>query len=86
MLALMLALGTSVFAAGADKSVVVKAGDTMRFDVTKIEAVAGTTLEIKLDNNGKLPKAAMGHNLVVLKKSANPMQFANGAMMVRDTE
>ncbi len=58
----------------------------MKFDVVKIEAKAGTELTIQLDNVGKLPKNAMGHNLVVLAKAANAAQFANAAMTARDNE
>ncbi|MCF3652320.1 plastocyanin/azurin family copper-binding protein [Synoicihabitans lomoniglobus] len=84
--ALIFAVSGAAIAAEPDQSVTVKAGDTMRFDVTKIEAVAGTTIAITLENTGKLPKAAMGHNLVVLTKDANAAKFANAAMMARDAE
>ena len=68
------------------KEVTVVANDQMKFSVTRIEAAAGSTISISLVNEGKLPKNAMGHNLVVLKKSANAMQFANAAMTAVKTE
>ena len=68
------------------QSVKVIANDQMKFNVTRIEASAGSTISITLVNEGKLPKSAMGHNLVVLKKSANAMQFANAAMTAVKTE
>ena len=70
----------------AGKTVKVVANDTMKFDVTKIEAAAGSQLTITLVNTGSLPKAAMGHNLVVLKKDANSGAFANAAMTSPQTE
>jgi azurin len=72
--------------APAGKTVTVTANDTMKFDVTSIEAAAGTELTITLVNTGALPKAAMGHNLVLLKKSANSGAFASAAMTAPQTE
>jgi azurin len=72
--------------APAAQSVTVVANDMMKFDVTRIEAVGGTELTITLKNTGSLPKAAMGHNLVVLKKDANASAFANAAMVSAKTE
>ncbi len=73
-------------APAAGQEVVVEANDQMKFSVTRIEAKAGSTLSITLKNVGKLPKTAMGHNLVVLTKAANAMQFANAAMTAAKTE
>lgn len=72
--------------APAGKTVKVVANDTMKFDVTKIEAAAGSELTITLVNAGSLPKMAMGHNLVVLKKDANSSAFAMAAMTSPQTE
>tara|TARA_R110002167_G_scaffold313469_2_gene519124 strand:- start:338 stop:892 length:555 start_codon:yes stop_codon:yes gene_type:complete len=72
--------------AEAGQTVTVIANDTMKFDVTRIEAAAGTQLTITLKNSGSLPKAAMGHNLVVLKKEANAGAFANAAMVAAKSE
>jgi len=64
----------------------VTGNDTMRFNVTEITAQAGETITIKLTNAGTLPKAAMGHNLVVLKLGVNATTFANAAVAARDSE
>lgn len=72
--------------AQAGKSVTVEANDQMKFTVTKIEAVAGSELTIVLKNVGSLPKAAMGHNLVVLKKGSNPMAFSQAAVAAAASE
>ena len=72
--------------ATATESVLVEANDQMKFSVTRIEATAGSPLSITLKNVGKLPKAAMGHNLVLLKKSADAMKFASAAMGAAQTD
>jgi azurin len=61
----------------------VQGNDQMKFSVTRIEASPGEELQIKLVNVGTLPKEAMGHNLVVLHKSANPQAYANTAVTAR---
>ncbi len=76
-------LGTSTLAA---KTVVVEGNDQMKFSVNKIEAVAGSELTIVLKNVGKMPKAAMGHNLVVLHKDVDAQAFAQAAAASPTTE
>jgi azurin len=70
----------------ADQTVVVEANDQMKFSVNKIEAKAGSELTIVLKNVGSMPKAAMGHNLVVLNKDANPAAFSQAAAASPATE
>lgn len=65
--------------AGSAKSVTIKAFDTMKFDVTKIEAHPGDKLTITLKNEGTLPKEAMGHNWILLKAGADPISYSNTA-------
>ncbi len=79
----LLILGSASLSA---KSVTVEANDQMKFTVTEIEAAAGSELTIVLKNVGKMPKMAMGHNLVVLKKDANPGAFSNVAAASAATE
>jgi azurin len=64
----------------------VQATDAMKFSVTRIEAAPGEELQIKLVNVGTLPKEAMGHNLVLLKKEVNPQTYANAAMTAKATD
>ncbi len=45
----------------------VTANDQMKFSLKRIEAQVGKTLEITVRNIGKLPKASMAHNFVILK-------------------
>jgi len=76
-------IGSSAIAA---QTVVVEANDRMQFSVNKIDAIAGSELTIVLKNVGSMPKAAMGHNLVVLTKDANAMAFAQAAAASPATE
>ena len=75
---------------GADegdvKRVEIAADDTMRYDVTAFEVEAGQKVRIVLKNVGKLPKVAMGHNLIVLKEVAKMAEFAQVAMTAKESE
>jgi azurin len=68
-------------ARGADeKKVQIQAGDTMKFDVTSIEAAPGQKVTVTLTNAGHLPAAAMAHNFVLLKAGTDVAAFAGAAM------
>ena len=56
-------------AAGGDCKVVLKADDAMKFDLKefKINKAACPEFTVELDHVGKLPAAAMGHNVVITK-------------------
>ena len=63
----------------------VEANDMMKFNTSRIE-VEGTKVVIELKHTGTFPKAAMGHNLVVLKPGTDPQAWASVAMKQKDTE
>ena len=71
--------------AAASRIVEIKASDDMKFDVTTIQAKRGEVLRLRLIGTGKMPKIAMSHNLVVLKKGANAKAFAEKAITARAT-
>ena len=52
----------------------------MKFNLTRIDAKAGETIKVVLRNVGSLPKAAMGHNFVLLKSGVNVDEFAAAAI------
>lgn len=52
----------------------------MQFDVKTFEVKSGEPVTLTLKNTGKLPKIAMGHNLVVLKKGISAIAFGQKAM------
>jgi len=66
--------------------VTVEATDAMKFSVTRIEATAGEELKVVLKNVGTLPKEAMGHNWVLLKKGTDVMGFSTAALQAKATE
>ena len=44
----------------------------MQFDLKSFDVKAGEKVELTFKNIGKIPKIAMGHNLVILKKESQP--------------
>lgn len=68
---------------GEARTIEITANDQMKFSVTTIEAKPGEQLKIVLKNIGNLPKDAMGHNWVLLKKGSDPMAFANAAVAAK---
>ena len=52
----------------------------MQFDLKSFEVKAGQKVELTFKNIGKIPKIAMGHNLVVLKKGISAVAFGQKAM------
>ncbi len=65
---------------GETNKVTITGNDTMQFDLKTIEAMAGEKIELTFKNVGKIPKIAMGHNLVVLKKGISAIAFGQKAM------
>lgn len=51
----------------APQKVEMTVSDQIRFSTKKIEAKVGVPLEITLRHTGKIPKASMSHNMVILK-------------------
>ena len=62
------------------------ANDTMKFNITRLEVKAGQDVKVTLTNMGPLPKAAMGHNWILLKKGVDPKAFVDGAVMAAATD
>ncbi|HMP00294.1 MAG TPA: plastocyanin/azurin family copper-binding protein, partial [Kiritimatiellia bacterium] len=57
-------------------SITISGDDRMRFGVTAFKVKAGSQVTVVFENQGKLPKQAMGHNLVILDKEVIPNTFA----------
>ena len=68
----------SIFADSAQ--ITISGNDTMQFDLKSFEVKAGQKVELTFKNIGKIPKIAMGHNLVVLKKGISAVAFGQKAM------
>lgn len=72
--------------AAAARVVTIEANDAMKFTVVRIEASPGEELKVVLKNAGTLPKEAMGHNWVLLKKGTDVMTFSTTAMQAKATD
>jgi azurin len=84
---LSLAAGTSQPAARAaddEKLVTIVANDTLKFNVTRIDASPGQKIHVQLRNEGTLPKEGMGHNWILLDSDAEATPYAMAAMAARD--
>ena len=77
--ALALSLLPALARAEDPKKVEISATDQMKYDVTDITVKVGQPLTITLTNNGSLPKAAMGHDLVVLRPGTDATAFVAAA-------
>ncbi|MCB1124388.1 MAG: cupredoxin domain-containing protein [Verrucomicrobiae bacterium] len=78
---LTLLIASATFALGADSnSIEITANDTMQYSAKAFEVKAGQEVTLVFKNLGKLPKAAMGHNVVVLKPGSNVATFAASAV------
>ncbi|TAK18841.1 MAG: hypothetical protein EPO35_00770 [Acidobacteria bacterium] len=84
VLALVLAAGsaaaqTKAAPKGPVRTVVITAGDDMKFAPTEIAAKPGEVIKIRLMATGTMPAAVMRHNVVVLKAGTNQIDFAEAA-------
>ena len=64
----------------ADQTVTISGNDMMKFDKTGFEVKAGTKVKLVFKNVGKIPKIAMGHNIVILKKGITAIAFGQKAL------
>jgi azurin len=67
------------------RTIEISAGDTMKYDVTAIEAKPGEDLKVILTNNGTQPKEVMAHNWVLLKAGSDVAAFDAAALTSKDT-
>ena len=64
-----------------DQAVTIAGTDMMKYDVVTFEVKAGSKVKVTLKNVGKLPKIAMGHNLVLLKSGITALAFGQKALV-----
>ena len=62
------------------------ANDSMKFNLTRLEVKAGQDVKVSMTNMGTLPKAAMGHNWILLKKDVDIKAFTDSAVMAAATD
>lgn len=74
------ALAFTNLAQAQDKvEVTIESNDRMQFNLNEIKVEAGQTVVLTLKHVGKLPKAAMGHNWVLLKQGVDIQTFGAAA-------
>lgn len=69
-----LALSTAAMAQDTVE-ITIEGNDQMKYNLNEIKVEAGQTVKLTLKHVGKLPKAAMGHNWVLLKPGTNIPEF-----------
>jgi len=57
------------------KEVIISGNDAMQFDIKTFQAKPGESIRLTLNNVGSIPKIAMGHNWVLLKKGTDAIAF-----------
>ena len=75
-----LALVSLAITTHAAQKVTITGNDTMQFDKREFSVKSGEKVELEFKNIGKLPKIAMGHNLVILKKGVSSLKFGQKVM------
>ncbi len=57
------------------REIVILGNDAMQFDLKSFEVSPEERVALTFKNAGSMPKVAMGHNLVVLKKNVDALSF-----------
>lgn len=73
-------------ASGNGATLEIEANDQMQFNLTELKAVAGQEVTLILKNVGKMDKAVMGHNVIILKAGTDVAEYAKKAMAARETD
>lgn len=67
-------------AQAADVTVSISGDDMMKFNKSSFTVKAGQKVQLVLTHSGKLPKLAMGHNVVILQSGVDVTAFAADAL------
>ena len=84
-LLLLLACAATAHAAPPIK-IEVTANDQMRYSSKKIEGKVGVAMEITIKHIGKIPKASMSHNMVILKPGSMPPMISMKCAQAKDNK
>ena len=60
--------------------------DRMKYNLESFSVPAGSHVRLNFRNVGKMPKAAMGHNVVFLKAGVDSGAFATATARARDRD
>ena len=66
--------------------VVIEGNDQMKYNIDRIDAYAGQTVQLTFKNVGEMPKETMGHNWTLLQKGVELQDFAMAAMNAKDND
>jgi azurin len=77
---------TSSASASAVATLEFTANDSMKFNLTRAEVRAGQQVKVILTNIGNMPKAAMGHNWVLLQKGSDTKAYVDAAVGAAATD
>jgi azurin len=66
--------------------ITIEGNDKMQFNLDEIKVKEGQTVKLTLKHVGKLPKAAMGHNWVLLTQGTNIQEFGAAAAKSADND
>jgi azurin len=79
-------LPARLIAQAGPRTIVLAAGDDMKYDKVTIAAKPGEEIRIRLTPKGTMPKIAMSHNVVVLKLGTDAAAFVNAGVAARATD
>ncbi len=71
---------------GGVTAVRIEGNDRMQFSLTEFSVKTGDRVKIIFENTGRMPKTAMGHNVVVLEKGVDANAYAGKAALARDND
>ncbi len=78
-------LGFLTFSRGADQAVEITGNDLMQYNIKEFTVAAGSKVTLVFKHVGKLPKEAMGHNVVILKQGVDVDKFAQESIAAMAT-
>jgi len=59
-----------------DEVIKITGDDQMKYNIDAFTVKPGAKVRIELKHTGKMPRAAMGHNVVIVKQKVKPVPFA----------
>ncbi len=62
------------------EQITITGNDRLQFEPAEFTVAPGTEVTVVFKNIGRMPKEMMGHNLVILDKSIDPMEFARASL------
>jgi azurin len=84
ILLIIAAIIAPLAAATAPIKIEITANDQMRFSTRKIEGKVGVPMEITIKHIGKIPKASMSHNMVILKPGSMMAMISAKCIQAKD--